>query len=375
MTARAPLPAAIKEGSKPRPSPRRRKRRSRPSLVVDVHNLLGALAVVAIIVVSVTGILLNHIDGLRLAGPDAAPADNETGSLLPIEDVLDRAGRHLGSESSDLEVNRAVWKLGDGVVDVRFEGETGPPTNVTVHSVTGEVLGTARRHDLDVTQAHSGEILGSAWVVLSDFVGVALIVGLVLGVIIWLRRVRSRGRLVGARPGSPFLKANWWFHLVAGLTATVFLIVLSVTGILLNHKKQLGLMADPPNLPDHTSETSYVPLGITELVAAAIDVRGDRFSTDDVDFVDYRPKGYAKVRFTDRDHEVIVDGADGTPIEESRRWDVWIEDLHSGLLFGARGWLLSDLGAVLAILLALNGTYLWLVPTWRIRTRTRLQRS
>lgn len=139
---------------------------------------------------------------------------------------------------------------------------------------------------------------------LSDLAGVALVVVLVTGVWIWLRRVRARGRLVGARPGSAWLRANWWFHLVGGLVAAVFLIVLSVTGVLLNHKKDLGLMAAPADLP--------------------------------------------------------------------RRWDVWVEDLHSGLLFGSRGWLLSDLGAVLAILWTVNGTYLWLVPSWRARNRSAL---
>ncbi|MBW3575340.1 MAG: PepSY domain-containing protein [Actinobacteria bacterium] len=337
------------------------------SLLVDLHNLVGTLAAVSVIIVSITGILLNHIDLLGLAGPPAAPA-GQGDELLPIEEIVERARLQLRGEGEPPDLGRAVWDLNEGAVAVRFD--TRPPTQVTVDAASGEALGTVRRHDLDVSQAHSGELLGPVWVVLSDFAGVALIIVLFAGVWIWLRRVRARGRLVGARPGSGWLRANWWFHLVGGLLAVVFLLVLSITGILLNHKRDLGLMADPPNLPDHRDETTYVPLGVVELVDAAIDARGGGFGLDDVQTLDYRPSGYAKVRFSDADHEVIVDGADGTPIEESRRWDVWVEDLHSGLLFGTRGSLLSDFGAVMAILLTVNGTYLWLVPAWRARNRS-----
>lgn len=353
---------------RPAPAPPSGRGRRRRPLLADVHNLVGALAAVAVIVVSVTGILLNHIDLLGLAGPPAAAPSGSSATVLPVEEIVGRAARHVGRGNDPPDLDRAVWRRGDGTVEVRLDAD--PPTQVTVDAATGDVLGTARRADLDVTGAHSGETLGPAWVVLSDFAGVALIVVLTAGMWIWIRRVRAHGRLVGARPGAAFLRANWWFHLIGGLVAVVLLVVLSVTGILLNHKRDLGLMADPPHLPDHRKDATYAPLRLPELGGAAAEARGTGFDLDDVDFLDYRPRGFAKVRFTDADREVILDAADGTVIDQSRRWDVWVEDLHSGLLFGSRGWLLSDLGAVLAILLTINGTYLWLVPSWRARNRS-----
>lgn len=363
-------PGALDEESAgPDPVPTRKRRRRR--WLVDVHNFLGGLAGVAVIVMSVTGIVLNHVDLLGLAGSAAHTPGRAAGAFLPVDDVADRAGRHVAGNDAPGELDRAVWRLGDGIVEVRLD--TKPPTEVTVDARTGDVLGTAERHDLEVAEAHSGEILGKAWVVLSDLTGVALVVALVSGVWIWVRRVRARGRLVGARPGSAWPRANWWFHLVGGLVAAVLLVVLSVTGVLLNHKKDFRLMADPPNLPDHRDDSHYTPLPVEELIDAAIGARGSSYSVTDVKFVDYRPKGYAKVRFRDSDREVIVDAADGTPIEKSRRWDVWVEDLHTGLFFGSRGWLLSDLGAVLAILLTVNGVYLWLTPAWRARNRSEVR--
>ncbi|MGQ0678912.1 MAG: PepSY-associated TM helix domain-containing protein [Actinomycetota bacterium] len=366
----------VRPTPEPEPPEQPGRSRKRPSLVVDTHNLLGIIAAVGTIVVSVTGILLNHIELFNLAGPapqessrqmagDAPPAGFE---YLPVDDVIDAGREHLGDSDPDLKFSRAVWRVNDGAVEVRFEG-SGPPSSVTVDAADGRVLGTASRHDLDLTQAHSGELIGGPWVILSDLVGLALITLVVLGVVIWLRRSRSRGGLAGGRPGTLFTRANWWFHLVGGLAAAVFLVVLSVTGILLNHKRELGIMADPPTLPDHREEQSYTPLGIDRMIESALAVRGAGFEVADVRSIDYRPKGYAKVRFTDNDHEVIVDGGDGSLIKQSRRWDVWIEDLHSGLLFGAKGWMLSDFGAVMAILLTLNGVYLWLYPTWRARSR------
>lgn len=91
--------------------------------------------------------------------------------------------------------------------------------------------------------------------------------------------------------------------------------------------------------------------------------------------VDYRPKGYAKVRFDNDDQEVIVDAAEGSVESASRRWDVWVEDLHSGRLFGSAGWLLADVPAGIAILLTVNGAYLWTRPGWRARDLQKEGRS
>lgn len=123
--------------------------------MADLHNLLGALTAVAVIVVSVTGILLKHIDLLGLAGPPAGAAASSTGGLLPVGDVVERAVRHVAGDGGSIDLDRAVWRLGEGTVEVLLE--TNPPTTVTVDAATGKVLGKADRHDLEVTRSHSGE--------------------------------------------------------------------------------------------------------------------------------------------------------------------------------------------------------------------------
>jgi uncharacterized iron-regulated membrane protein len=196
-------------------------------------------------------------------------------------------------------------------------------------------------------------------------VAVLLIVSVVTGVIVWGRRVKAKRRLVGARSGTRWIRANWWFHLVGGMTAATYLVVMSVTGILLNPKTPLGFMNASPELSERTAD--FKPMPVQELVRSAIAYRGGELTVADVNLVDYRPDDYAKVQFADNEYEVIVDAADGSIEKASRRWDVWIEDLHSGLLFGSKGWLLADIPAVIAILLAPNGAYLWTRPAWRAR--------
>lgn len=354
---------------------RRRRRAGGGSLVVDLHNVMGLFAAVAIIIVSATGILLNHLEFFGVTGPTVTVEQprplRDAASVEAVVRAAQQAElRSSGGVGEPAELDRAVWSPGKGTVDVRLEGD--PATSVIVDAATAEAIDLVERHDLEVTAAHSGELIDKPWVILSDIVGLVLIISVVTGVIVWLRRVRARGRLVGARAGSGWIRANWWFHLVGGLTAAAYLVVMSVTGVLLNHKQPLGFMAGAPTLAKRADD--FRPLPVAELAQAAITFRNTAEASagigiENVKSVDYRPKGYAKVRFDDNDYEVIVDAADGSVESSSRRWDVWIEDLHSGLLFGSKGWLLSDIPAVIAILLAVNGAYLWTRPGWRARDK------
>lgn len=365
---------ALEPAEGPRTKARRRRRWARGgSLVVDLHNVMGLFAAVAIIVVSATGILLNHLELFGVTRPTASVEQQRPPlqGALPVDAIVSAAQqaelRSRGGAGETAELDRAVWSPGDGTVDVRLEGD--PATSVIVDAATAEVIDQVERHDLDVTAAHSGELIAKPWVILSDIVALILIISVVTGVIVWVRRVRSRGRRVGARGGSRWIRANWWFHLVGGLAAAAYLVVMSVTGVLLNHKQPLGYMAGAPELAKRADD--FRPLPVAEMVGAAIAFRNSPgIGIENVKSVDYRPKGYAKVRFDDDDYEVIVDAADGSVESASRRWDIWIEDLHSGLLFGSKGWLLADIPAAIAILLALNGAYLWTRPGWRARDNT-----
>lgn len=344
----------------------------RRSLIIDAHNVLGLFAAAAVIVVSVTGILLNHTEWFGLTQPAPAsrqtPVSTEAASIESIVRAAQTAAAADGAEA-ELDLDRATWRPGDGIVEVRLDAN--PIVAVNVDAASAEPLTRVVRHDLTVTAAHSGELVSKPWVILSDLVGIVLIVAVVTGVLVWIRRIRQSGRLVGARSGGPWIRANWWFHLFGGLAVSVYLVVLSITGILLNHKQPLGLMATSPDVPERAADFESVPL--MEMIDSAIAFRGDGFGPANVKSLDYRPAGYAKVRFDDNDFEVMVDAVDGSILKSSRRWDVWIEDLHSGLLFGKKGWLLSDVSAAVAILLTVNGLYLWTRPGWRARSGRHLQ--
>lgn len=353
-----------------RPPGKGRRRRS-GSPVVDLHNVIGLVAAAAVIVVCATGIMLNHLETFGITRKPAEVA--ETRSPLvgsrPVEEIVAAAQaaelRARGGEGGPADVDRAVWSPADGTVEVWLA--TSPVKAVIVDDASATVLDQVDRHDLDVAATHSGEIIGKPWVILSDLVAVVLVLSVISGTIIWVRRVRARGRLVGARAGSRWIRANWWLHLVGGLSAATYLIVLSVTGVMLNHKKPLGFMSSSPDLPKPSAD--FAPVSIPTMVDSAVEFRGaDQYSITDVNKVDYRPKGYAKVGFSD-DFEVIVDAADASVEKAARRWDLFLEDLHTGLVFGDDGWLLSDIPAGITILLTANGVYLWTRPAWRSRDK------
>jgi uncharacterized iron-regulated membrane protein len=153
-------------------------------------------------------------------------------------------------------------------------------------------------------------------------------------------------------------------HLWLGIATTGIVLVVCLTGILLNHKRPLGLM---PHVPNASPGTLPQSLPIAELAARAEGaVRAD-VAAAGIDRMDVRPgDGLVKVRFDDRDvHEVTVDLASGRVLHVGLRNDVFLEKLHSGEIFGGQGVLLSDLAAVALAVLLISGYWLWLYPRSR----------
>jgi hypothetical protein len=171
-------------------------------------------------------------------------------------------------------------------------------------------------------------------------------------------------------------RAFYWTHLWLGVLATLLTLVLSVTGIALNHKRGLGLMPDPSR-PGALPLAEALPLATLEQRArealtpdaAGSTSAGEVPDVPDVpiDRMDVRPgHGLVKVRFDDADvTEVTLALADGRVLHVGPRKDVFMEKLHSGELFGD-GWVLLSDGAGLALVaLALSGLWLWLFPKFR----------
>lgn len=181
----------------------------------------------------------------------------------------------------------------------------------------------------------------------------------------------TKRRKIPGQPRRQLSRVAFYIHLWLGVIATVALISISITGILLNHKRGLGLMPDVSHEP--TAEfTASLPL--ERLAAAAVEAApqaarndwkpGDAVDVGFIDRMDVRPRnGYVKVRLRDTaSTEMTVDIASGTVLHTGRRGDVFLEKLHSGEAFGGAFVILSDIAAIALILTVITGYWIWLVP-------------
>jgi len=154
-------------------------------------------------------------------------------------------------------------------------------------------------------------------------------------------------------------------HLWLGVLGSMALIVICITGILLNHKRPLGLI---PEVEKPGAQPLVGALSLDEFAARAREAVAPGGEPPEVDRMDVRPSdGLVKVRFDDRVvTEVTLSLATGSVLHLGERNDVFLEKLHSGEIFGDRGILISDAAAVLLMLLLLTGYWLWLYPRRRI---------
>lgn len=163
----------------------------------------------------------------------------------------------------------------------------------------------------------------------------------------------------------------FYLHLWIGVVITVALIAISVTGVLLNHKRGLGLM---PAVENEAKAPLTATLSLDRLAQAAFDaapaaVRGEAAAGAEVDVamidrMDVRPRdGLVKVRFRDPlNTEATVDIATGRVLHIGERNDVFLEKLHSGEIFGDGFILLSDAAAIGLVITLVTGYWLWLAP-------------
>ena len=167
-------------------------------------------------------------------------------------------------------------------------------------------------------------------------------------------------------------RAAFYIHLWLGVLSTIALIGIAITGILLNHKRGLGLMADVPHEATAAfSQSLHLErLAQSALAAAPQSAKGEWQVGDAVDIglidrMDVRPRnGFVKVRLRDpASMEMTVDLATGQVLHSGRRGDVFLEKLHTGEAFGGiRFVILSDIAAVALVMTLITGYWLWLVP-------------
>lgn len=165
-------------------------------------------------------------------------------------------------------------------------------------------------------------------------------------------------------------RGAFYAHLWLGVIFTIGLTAIAVTGILLNHKRGLGLMPDVKHVPDRAFAES---LPLARLAEVALDTVARAAATDRealdpltaIDRMDVRPRnGYVKVRMRDASStEVTVDLASARVLHVGSRGDVFLEKLHSGEIFGGVQWVvLSDAAAIALVVTLVTGYWLWLAP-------------
>jgi uncharacterized iron-regulated membrane protein len=161
-------------------------------------------------------------------------------------------------------------------------------------------------------------------------------------------------------------RGAFYAHLWLGVVFTIVLTAISITGVLLNHKRGLGLMPEVTHAPAGAFATA-LPLSRLATIALAAVPPGDSLDVAFVDRMDVRPgDGFVKVRLRDAaSTEVTVDLTTGRILHIGPRGDVFLEKLHSGEIFGGRGVLLSDAGAIALVITLITGVWLWLVPKLR----------
>ena len=159
-------------------------------------------------------------------------------------------------------------------------------------------------------------------------------------------------------------RGMFYAHLWLGVISTAILLIVAVTGIMLNHKRGLGLMPDVPHEATAPFAEALPLADLADRAAAAVPAS---VAAAGVDRMDVRPDdGIVKVRFDDdRVMEVTVDLHSGSILHVGERNDVFLEKLHTGEIFGDLWVLLSDAGAVFLVIVLVSGLWLWLYPKAR----------
>jgi len=181
-------------------------------------------------------------------------------------------------------------------------------------------------------------------------------------------------------------QAKWvryfrWLHRKVSLAFFIFILIMTITGILLGLKKPTGLLA--PTQKGVSTELS-IWLPVHTLQQKAERYLHDSISKElsvELDRVDIRPdKGIVKFIYKHHYHGLQLDGVTGDLLSIETRSSDFIEALHDGSILddltGTGGEQFkvsySVLVGVSLLLLILSGLWLWYGPR-RIRKMKRTQ--
>lgn len=156
-------------------------------------------------------------------------------------------------------------------------------------------------------------------------------------------------------------------HRWVGLICSIFLLMISLTGILLATKSWLGVVR-PPEAEGAEISGSHEIVPLDQVVAAAFAVGIKELAeVKDIDRVDYRPKrNVFKVVSKEGYHEVQVCGKTGKVLQVANRVDQFTENIHDMSIFGPgfREFGLPIVGLGL-FALSVTGIVIFFNPIWR----------
>lgn len=170
--------------------------------------------------------------------------------------------------------------------------------------------------------------------------------------------LKSAGGLRPKKSRAPKLTRR--LHRVGALVSALPLLVVIVSGILLQLKKEWSWIQPPTE----RGSTQALALSWDQVLEGARTAEEAGIeSWDDIDRIDVRPsKGMLKVRAKNR-WEVQLDAANGDVLSVTYRRSDLIEQIHDGSFFGdpAKLWVFLPVAGIL-LGLWMSGVYLWLLP-------------
>jgi uncharacterized iron-regulated membrane protein len=152
-------------------------------------------------------------------------------------------------------------------------------------------------------------------------------------------------------------------HKWIGISVALFMLITSITGVMLGWKKNVELLQPPTFKGESTDVTKWISFEtVSQSALHAIDsVTHEENSIDRLD-VRY-DKGIIKVLFTKGYWEVQVDATSGKVLSVAKRHADWIEHIHDGSIISELFKLIytNYIGWGLLIL-SITGFWLWYGP-------------
>lgn len=315
-------------------------------------------------VTAISGLLLAHTSSLdpRAERPLHVTGSGSIEDAMPINELLIASLKAVLDWQLRIEtpegglrpargpsaIERARFRPATGTVQVLLRDAL--PLEVVLDWKTAQVLSVAPRHGWRWARLHSGAALGERGTLLSDAIAGLIVLMSFTGIWIWFRdRARADLDLAGR------------IHRRAGLAAGLVLLVPAVTGVLMNHRADLGFTYRSHRELESEQIVKMTPARLPALVgAAATFIAANQPGSTDigVEWIDYFPRyGLVNIGFRDGT-DAFLDAFSGEVRDIVPLRDRWVRQLHSGRLFGAARWVVTDLIGLLWIVVTCGGLYL-----------------